>query len=254
MTTAILVARMGSSRFPGKSMQRVLGKPMIERMVERLSKARSLNRIVLATTDREEDAPLALLAGRLGILCHRGPAEDVLGRVVQAWKRFGGESVVELLGDNPLVHSSLIDAVMELYRSGGFDYAVNVTREYPNAPAELPRFPVGIRVQVCSAGTLERIAALASDPLDREHSTRYILEHPEAFSIGYLPAAGPWAALHRPEWTFAVNYPRNLDLVRKIFELCAPQDPNFSLQAVTRAADSGRLPMEWMSQAAACIA
>ena len=254
MTTAILVARMGSTRFPGKSLQPLSGKPMVERMVERIAKARGLDRMVLATTDRPEDDALASWAERIGILCHRGPAEDVLGRVHQAWKRFGGETLVELLGDNPLVHSSLIDAVMKIYQSGEFDYAVNVTRETPHAPAELPRFPVGIRVQVYSAETLERCAAAASDPSDREHSTRYILHHPETFRLGYLPAAGAWAELHQPEWTFAVNYPKNLELIRQIFELCAPVDPNFSLQAVMRAAASGKLALERMSQAEACAA
>lgn len=216
---------------------------MVERMVERISRARSVDQIVLATTTRPEDDVLSSLADKLGIPCHRGPAEDVLGRVHEAWKRFGGETVVELLGDNPLVHSSLIDAVVDLYRSGNFDYAVNLTREYPHAPEELPRFPVGIRAQAYSADTLSRCEILASDPLDREHSTRTIAEHPELFSIGYLPAAGPWAELHRPDWTFAVNTPKDLELVREIFERCLPEDPDFSLQAVMRAASAG-LPVE----------
>ncbi len=254
MTTAILVARMGSSRFPGKTMQLILGKPMIERMLERVSKARCLDRIVLATTDCPEDAPLSLWAERLGVLCHRGPAEDVLGRVHQAWKRFGGDAIVELLGDNPLVHSALIEAVVGLYQSGRFDYAVNVTREYPHAPAGLPRFPIGIRAQVYSADALDRVAARTTDPMDREHSTRYFTEHPEEFSIGYLAAEGPWAQLHKPEWTFAVNYPHNLDGVREVFTACHPWDPDFDLHAVMQAAAAGRLPLEWMSQKEACAA
>jgi spore coat polysaccharide biosynthesis protein SpsF len=248
MTTAILVARMGSSRFPGKTMQPVLGKPMIERMLERVSRAGCLDRIVLATTERPEDDPLCWWAQRLGLLCHRGPAEDVLGRVHQAWKRFGGDAVVELLGDNPLVHSALIDAVVGLRQSGRFDTAVNVTREYPRAPAGLPRFPVGIRVQATSADALDRVAARATNPMDREHSTRYFTEHPEEFSIGTLAAEGPWADLHRPEWTFAVNYPHNLDGVRQVFAACHPRDPDFDLHAVMRVAAAGRPPLEWMSQ------
>lgn len=246
--TTILVARMGSTRFPGKSMAEILGKPLIERIVERISKARSVGRIVLATTTAPADDPLASLAQRLGILCHRGPAEDVLGRIHQAWRRFGGESLMELLGDNPLVHASLIDAVVELYRSGSFDYAANATKEYPNVPAGMPLFPVGVRVQVYSASALERLAAVASDPQDREHPARYLIHRPAQFAIGYLPAAGAWACLHHPEWTFAVNYPRNLALVRKLFELCSAEDPHFDLQAVMRVAESGLLDLDQMAQ------
>lgn len=239
MTTAILVARMGSSRFPGKSMQPILGKPMVERMVERISKARSVDRLLLATTDRAEDDALASLAARLGIGCHRGSAVDVLGRIRGAAQSAGAQTVVELLGDNPLVHADLIDEVVAFYRAGLFDYAASATTEYPQADNEVRKFPIGIRVQVYSRQTLERCAEFATEPADREHATMYIIRHPERFRIGLFEARGRWSGLNRPEMTFAVNLPDDLRRVSRIFELCWPQNPNFTLQSALKAAEAG---------------
>lgn len=231
VTAAILVARMGSSRLPGKAMMPVAGKPMVERMVERVRPARALDRIVLATSDRPEDDSPAGLAGRLGLDCYRGSAEDVLGRILGAARSVGAQTVVELLGDNPLVHPDLIDDVIAFYRAGRFDYAASATTEYPQAGPEVRKFPLGVRVQVYSRRTLERCARLAVEPGHREHATTYLMEHPELLRIGLFEARGRWAGLNRPELTFAVNYLQNLDLMSRIFESCLPGDPCFSLQA-----------------------
>ncbi len=238
MTTALLVARMGSSRLPGKTMRPILGKPMIERMIERVVAARSIRQTVIATTHRLEDDPLAALADRLGIGCYRGSAEDVLARICGAMKAFRADPVVELLGDNPLVHSALIDDVVAFYRAGSFDYAVNVTTEYPNAGLEVAKFPVGIRVQVVSPSALASCQKLATTAYHREHSTSYIIENPEAFKVGYFQAKGRWAALNRPELTFAVNYRQNFDFVSRIFERCSVTNAHFTLSDALECFDS----------------
>lgn len=239
MTTAILVARMGSSRFPGKSMQPILEKPMVERMVERIRPARGLDRIILATSDRPEDDPLEVLAKRLQIGCHRGSADDVLGRILGAARSADAQTVVELLGDNPLVHFQMIDDVMEFYEQGRFDYAASATREYPQAGEAVRKFPVGVRIQVYSRRTLERCAEKAAEPRHREHATTYIIEHPELFKIGLFEARGRWAAVSRPELSFAVNHEADLKKVARLFELCLPEDPLFTLQAAVRAFEAG---------------
>lgn len=246
-TAAILVARMGSSRLPGKSMRPILGKPMVERMIERIRPARTLDKIILATSDRPEDEPLAALAEHLGIGCYRGSAEDVLGRIQGAARVAGVQTLVELLGDNPLVHSDLIDDTVGFYRGGPFDYAASATTEYPQAGGEILKFPLGIRVQVYSLQTLERCARLAAEPAHREHATTYIIQHPELFRSGLFEARGRWSALNRPELTFAVNYLQNLKLISRIFEICLPGDPHFSLERALETYDA--LPVdqkEWM--------
>ena len=233
-TTAILVARMGSSRLPGKSMMPILGKPMVERLVDRIRPARAVKKIVLATSDQPEDDPLAALAARIGIGCYRGPAEDVLGRIQGAARSADAGTVIELLGDNPLVHFQLIDEVAAFHKFGRYDYAASATAEYPQAGEEVRKFPIGVRVQVYSRQTLDRCAALAKEPRHREHATTYIIEHPELFRIGLFEAKGVWEAINRPELTFAVNQAEDLQKVTRIFEACLPRDPNFTLQEALR--------------------
>ena len=237
-TTALIAARMGSRRLPGKSMMSILGKPMLERMIERVRHSQSIEQIVIATTELPEDDAIESLAARIGVGCFRGSAQDVLGRINAASAAYGPELVVELLGDNPLVHAHLIDDVIVFHTNGDFDYAASVTIEYPHAGAAMKKFPIGIRVQVFTPPVLDRCAQLASEPRYREHSTSFICEHPEMFRPGYFEAKGKWRDLNRPELTFAVNYQENLNMVRRIFERCYPVNPNFPLTDVIRTFDS----------------
>ncbi len=225
--TALIAARMGSSRFPGKSLADLHGKPMLERMIERIRRARGIAGIVLATTDLPEDDSLAGWAEMQGIGCFRGSADDVLGRLHAAAEAFSMDVIVEMLGDNPLVHSVLIEAALGRYAVGDVDYVATVTNEYPKAPSELPRFPIGVRVQVFGIGTIRRCAELAAAPENREHATSFIASHPEIFRTAFVAAEGPFAATHRPDVTFAVNYPRNLELIRAVFDRCYAADVDF---------------------------
>ena len=210
----------------------ILGKPMVERMVERIRCSSKVTDVVIATSYLDEDQPIADWAARVGVRCFRGDPDDVLGRVAAAADGVKADLVVELLGDNPLVHSELIDDVVDLHVNGGYDYSASVTVEYPHAGTEMAKFPVGIRVQALSSDVLARAAREARDPYHRENSTTYIYERPDIFKLGYLQAVGKWSRLHRPKLTFAVNYRENLELVNCLFARCYPANPNFSLRDV----------------------
>lgn len=237
---AIIACRMGSTRFPGKTMIPILGKPMIERMIERVAGSRHIQSICVATTDLPIDDDLETLATRLGILSFRGSEADVLGRIVGAAKFHEPDLIVELLGDNPLVHSSLIDEVIEFYHDSNVEYAASVTTEYPFAAKDMKKFPLGIRVQVFSPETIFRCEQLVKDTYYRENSTAYIAEKPDLFCVGYFEASGKWDLLHRPDLTFAVNVPKNLDLITAIFSKCYPHNQNFSLFDVLETIDSDK--------------
>jgi len=229
-TIALIAVRLGSSRLPGKAMMPILGKPMIEHMIDRIRRSRSIDEILIATTTLESDDELECFAKDQGISCFRGAVNDVLGRMGAAVASINADLIVEMLGDNPLVHADLIDDVVDFYHSGDFDYASNATIEYPHAGPEIAKFPVGIRVQVFSPGALAECDRLVSDEEHREHSTSFIYENPNIFKLGYFEAEGKWSELQRPDLTFAVNYRENFDLVKYIFENCYPKDENFSLQ------------------------
>lgn len=236
----LLVARMGSSRLPGKVVRPILGQPMLGRMIDRVKRSRWANRVIVVTTTHPEDDRLEALAHQWGAGCFRGSSEDVLGRVRAAASIAEADTIVELLGDNPLVHADLIDDVVAFFHGGVYDYGATVTSEYPHASAALRRFPLGIRVQVFSREALIQADQMAKDPFYREHPTRFIYEHPEFFRLGYFEARGRWEALHRPQMSLAVNTAEDFRLLEAIFARCAYQDPYFSIQEALRAYDSLR--------------
>lgn len=236
--SALIAARMGSSRFPGKSLAHLYGKPMLERMVERIRQTSRVSRVVLATTDLEEDDPLVRWAESMDVGCFRGSDSDVLGRLQGAAEAFEMEVIVEMLGDNPLVHSDLIEATLERFAQGGLDYVATLTNEYPKAPVHMKRFPIGVRVQVFGIDTIRRCAKLATAPENREHATSFIAMHPEIFHTAFVEAGGAFAEMNRPELTFAVNHPGNLELIRTIFERCHDTDQNFSVSTAIATYDA----------------
>lgn len=236
--TALIAARMASSRLPGKTLMPVLGKPMIERMVERVRRSTRIGQVVLATSDARDEDPLADWTAGADVRCFRGSPDDVLGRLRGAAEAYDAELIVEILGDNPLVHAELIDACLDRFAKGDVDYVANVTNEYPKADPALRRFPIGVRIQVFTLDTLRRCEELAKAPENREHATSFIAQHPEIFRSAFVEAAGSWAAAHRPELTFAVNYHENLELIRRLFERCHPTNPDFTLADAITAFDA----------------
>ena len=237
-TLALIAVRLSSSRLPGKALRPILGIPMLEHMVDRIRYSRHINQIMIATSTESSDDDLELFAAKVGINCFRGSLDDVLGRLNAAVASTDADLVVEMLGDNPLVHAELIDDVVDFYLEQGVDYAANATIEYPHAGPEIAKFPVGIRVQAFSPAILERCNRLVTDPEHREHSTSFIYENPEIFTLGYFEAKGKWQQLHRPDLTFAVNYRENFELITRIIEKCYPKNKNFSLQDALTVYDS----------------
>ena len=142
MIGAFIIARLDSTRLPKKAIMEILDKPMIELMVERVKNSQLVDKVVIATSRDASNDPLEKLANKMKIGCYRGSLENVMERITEASNAFGCNTIVELLGDNPLVHSDLIDDVIRLYIAGQYDYAVTVTREYSLFASEKKHFSV----------------------------------------------------------------------------------------------------------------
>jgi len=237
-TGVFIIVRLGSSRLPKKNIMEILGKPMIELLIERIKQSKLIDKIVITTSSDSIDDPLEDLAEKLGVFCYRGALENVMERINGAAHAFDCDTIVELLGDNPLVHAELIDDVLGLYQNGNYDYAATVTKEYPLFDTEKKLFSVGVRVQVYSRSSAERYVKYPDYiENDSKHPCSYIFDHPDTFKIGYLEAKGKWAFMNRPDLTFAVNYRKNFNLVRSIFERNYPEDKNIPLEKVYQQLD-----------------
>ena len=119
MNLALIQARMGSSRFPGKVLEDLSGHPMLWHVVERVRRAGRVDKVVVATTDRAVDDPIAAFCEREGVGCFRGNEQDVLDRFYQAAKANHADVVVRITADCPLIDPSVIDRVLERFRARG---------------------------------------------------------------------------------------------------------------------------------------
>lgn len=175
--TAVIQARLGSTRLPGKVLKDLAGRPMIERQLARLRRCQLIDEIVLATSLSSSDDDLDRWARSQGLRCIRGSEADVLSRYVLAARASNADIVVRVTADCPLIDPVLTDRVIGglLEKPGAWDYASNVVER------TLPR---GLDVEAFFRIALERIHRMAQSGPAREHVTRYLLvEHPEKFRI-----------------------------------------------------------------------
>ncbi len=164
---AVVQARMGSARLPGKVMSIVEGQPMIALLLRRLESATRIDEVVLATSVRPENDPLAEAVIHMGFRVHRGSEDDVLSRMIEAAS--DATSIVRITGDCPFTDPGIVDEVCAAFDSGCVDYASNV---------DPPTFPDGLDVEVVSTDALRRVAALEHEGRFREHVTLAIRERP----------------------------------------------------------------------------
>ena len=229
-TCALIAARMGSSRFPGKSLSKIDDKPMLEILAERLLCSKYIEQIVIATTKSKEDDAIEDWCSLNNHLCYRGSTDDVLQRLLDAAENFKIKTIIEVLGDNPLVHSDLVDKSMDLFLTKGHDYVATITNEYGGLEPQLKRFPIGIRVQILSIETLRKCATLAKGKAYREHATSFIIENQNLFNMGFIEANDLSSICHRPELTFAVNLEKNFELIKNLYMKCNEINQNFTIQ------------------------
>ncbi len=162
---AIIQARMTSSRLPGKVLAELRGRPMIEQMIARVRRARTLDGLWVATTNKPTDDPLVALCGRLGVPTHRGDELDVLARFLGAARASDADIVIRLTADCPMSDPDLIDEIVGEYAKGDADYVSNVlVRTYPD----------GLDVEVFSRAALEEANEMALEPFHREHVTPWL--------------------------------------------------------------------------------
>lgn len=202
--TAIIQARMGSSRLPGKILKEVNGKALLLHQIERLRQSTMINQLIVATTTESIDDEIVTLCETNGILFYRGSENDVLERYYKAWENFGGNTVVRLTSDCPLIDPKVVDETINYYKNNQFDYVSNTIER---------TFPRGLDTEVFSSNALKIIYEEASLARDREHVTAYMYTNPTKFKIGSYKGATDYS---KYRWT--VDTEEDFQLIKNIFE------------------------------------
>lgn len=203
MIDAIIQARMGSSRLPGKVLMKLNGASVLQCLINQLAYSKLLNRKIIATSTNEEDNVIFEYAKTTAINLFRGNSLDVLDRYYQCAKYFSIQHIVRITADCPLIDPQIIDKTIELYKKSNFDYVNNFHKR---------TFPSGTEVEVFSFSTLEKTWKNAKKSSEREHVTSYINNNPDQFSIGFIKYHEDLSNLH---WT--VDRIEDLNFVRVLY-------------------------------------
>ncbi len=241
-TTAIVQARMGSSRLPGKVLLDIAGKPMLVRVVERACRASTIDDIVVATTQDQMDDPIAVLCESLGYACFRGSTFDVLDRYYQAARQFEADIIIRITADCPLIDPIVIDRTVQAFfgktnkddillsdkgcsqlHPGDFDSFDFAANRLP--PPWGRTYPIGLDTEVCTFKGLEICWHEAEELHQREHVMPFFYDHLERFRVLLVNNPSDFGKLR---WT--VDTSADLELIRKIFTFFPDRDDFFWLE------------------------
>lgn len=224
MILAILQARVSSTRLPGKVLKNIISKPMLLRQIERIRRAKLIDKLIVATSLDLTDNPIETLCKENDIAFYRGSLNDVLDRFYQTAKPFNADHIVRLTGDCPLIDPQLIDAVISFHIKGGYDYSSN------NFECT---FPDGLDTEVFKYKCLEQAWKEAVLPSQREHVTPFIYQQPDRFKIGNFKNTVDLSGLR---WT--VDEPADFELISIIYNSLYSKNPKFTTNDILAFLDS----------------
>jgi spore coat polysaccharide biosynthesis protein SpsF len=207
-------------------MKEIMGKPMIAYTLERASKSRYIDQIILATSDSDKERPLVDYIEKSHYNLFRGDENNVLKRYAEAAKRFNGDVIIRITGDCPLIDPIIIDHAVTYFLSNSYDY---IRLDVPET------FIRGFDVEVFSRAALERVYGI-SQKLEgthpyKEHVTLYMYQHPEEFHVGVLKGS----PLYQKDYRLCVDTDEDFLLVTKIYDFF--KDPMVNAEKVVKLLD-----------------
>ena len=219
----IMQARMGSTRLPGKSIMPLAGEPLIQRIIERVKRCKKIDTIVLATTNKSEDDPLAVISDKMDIEVFRGSENDLVDRYYKAALKYKADFVVRLPADNPVVEPKEIDRIIEHHLNSDDDFSANTHNILGN------EYPDGLGAEVFSINKLKQIWEETTDPRNREHPHTYFYEHPEKFKLGTVKCP---VEFRRPDLVLDVNTKEEYEFIGSIYDALYPINNNFHITEI----------------------
>lgn len=217
---AIIQARMGSRRLPGKVLSRLGGKPVLTWVTRAAANIVGVDKVVVATSDKRADDPIVEWCENNGVIVHRGSEEDVLARFHLAASREEAGTIIRLTADCPFLDPHVCAQVLTLFQMSGADYATNAS------PAT---WPDGLDCEVFSRNVLDQAVAEAKKPSEREHVTSFISCNQSRFKVVNLSCSIP--GLQDERWT--LDTPEDFDKLSQIAALLPGNRPPGFVEVLT---------------------
>jgi spore coat polysaccharide biosynthesis protein SpsF len=203
-TVAIVQARMGSTRLPGKVMKDLGGETVLARVVARVRRASEVGQVVIATTREPDDDAIVDECRRLSVRVFRGEVNDVLDRYYQAAKEEKAEAIVRITSDCPLIEPLITDTTIRAFLERRPDYASNVLRR---------TYPRGLDTEIMTWDALSRSWRQAREPYQREHVTPYIYENADQFTLHSVEGETDYSSYR---WT--LDEPEDMAFLSAVYE------------------------------------
>ncbi len=219
---AIIQARLGSTRLPGKVLLDLEGKTVLERVIERVKSSKHINDVIVATTIDKKDLTIVKLCANLCISVYCGSVDDVLDRYYQAARLFKADHVLRITSDCPLIDSKIIDDVVTLHLSEKADYTSNTLKE---------TYPDGQDAEIFTFNTLKETWKNANLASEREHVTPFIRKNP-AYKLVNLESK---IDLSQKRWT--LDNPEDYIFIKKIYENLYRNDSLFGMEKILKFID-----------------
>ncbi|WCJ60814.1 glycosyltransferase family protein [Fontisphaera persica] len=220
---AIIQARMGSTRLPGKVLRTLCGQPVLRHVCNRVRLARRLESLWVATSTRAADDAIAQACAAWNVPCYRGSEDDVLARFHGAAAAAGAEVVVRITADCPLFDGWLLDDMLRVFLEANtpeirVDYLSNVLER---------RYPRGLDAEIFTFAALDQAHREAHLPREREHVTPYLYQHPEKFRLHSYRAPEDWS-----QYRWTLDTPEDWALIEAIYQALYRTEQPFTTRQV----------------------
>ena len=206
-TVAIIQARMGSKRLPGKVLKKLTKFSVAEWLFQRVLQSKKINEVVLATTNLKRDNNLVKVAKKYKVKIFRGSEKDVLGRFYKASIKFKAKNIIRICGDCPFVDPRELDRLIKSFYSKKLDYVCNMENKMNNKYAD------GFGAEMFSFKTLKKLNKIANKPTDREHVTIFIWKNLKLFKVFCIPAP---KGLNHPQLKFFINTNKDFNKIKDL--------------------------------------
>ncbi len=228
--TAIIQARMSSTRLPEKVLLEIENKPMLHHVIKQVTSSKIIKEVIIATTTQREDDVIVKYCKKNRVKCFRGSKKDLLDRYYQCAKKFGCDPIVRITSDCPLIDPTVIDKAVRKFLNSSYDYVANnlekIDGKWQNATCN---FPQGMTVEVSSFKVLEKAWKEAKKPSEREHVFPYVQFNPKLFRVSNLKNKADLSFIR-----CTVDRKDDLSFVREIFKRVSKQRKFVSIKDILK--------------------
>lgn len=206
MNLAIIQAHMGSTRLPGKIMKKLMGKEVLIHVYERCIRAKSLDKVIIATSKNKENDAIEFLCNKYGIECFRGQEEDVLDRYYQCASNYNPNIIIRVTSDCPLLEPKLIDFWISNMKKDNIEFIEEEDKIY-----------TGFGLDIFTMEALRKLKKMSTKKNQKEHVVGYYLENKEEFKSKKYPLKDELSYLYR-DYRLTLDTIEDYELIKKIYE------------------------------------